>query len=332
VARAQQHARRRIARSEGEEERRDRPEHAAEGTVVTPPRGWKTTLSEVVRNRNRHNLSLISAGLAYYALLAAFPAMFAAVSLYGLVMAPDQIAQHMQSLTSLLPKEGADILQTGLTGLSNSRGGTLGIGAIVGFLLALFSARAGLDALMTATNIAYSAQEERGFIRRLLVSLALTFGAILGFVLLLLLGVAAPLVWKALGLSERLQWALEAVQWIVLWLVIAMGLAIVYRFAPCRKHTHWRWITVGSGTAALLWAVASLAFSVYVSHFGSYGKTYGAISGVVVLLLWFYLSSYVVLMGAEIDGTVEKQTANPPADPPAKRHGLHRESAGAHAR
>jgi membrane protein len=330
VARREQHVR----RHRGQKERADvarRPEHAADGTVATPPRGWKTTLAEVWANRSRHNLSLISAGLAYYALLAAFPAMFAAVSVYGLIMSPAQIAQHMQSVTSLLPEEAANILQTGLMGLTESRSGTLSIGAIVGFLLALFSARAGLDALMTATNIAYSAEEKRGFIRRLLVSLALTVGAILGFVLLLLLAVAAPFIWKALGFSERLQWVLEAAQWVVLWLVIALGLAIVYRFAPCRKHTHWRWITVGSATSALLWAIASLAFSIYVSHFGSYGKTYGTISGVVVLLLWFYLSSYVILIGAEIDGTVEKQTARPPADPPAERHGLRRQSAGAHA-
>jgi membrane protein len=331
VARSPQ-ASSRDARRESAERSRGRPEHAAEGTVATPPRGWKTTLSEVWSNRSRHNLSLISAGLAYYGLLAAFPAMFAAVSLYGLIMAPDEIAEHMELLTSLLPKEAADILQAGLMGLAESQSGTLSIGAVIGFVVALFSARAGLDALMTAANIAYSAQEKRGLIRRLLVSLALTLGAILGFVLLLLLAVAAPLLWQALGLSERLQWGLEALQWFVLWLLIATGLAIVYRFAPCRKNTHWRWITIGSATAALLWAVASLGFSVYASHFGSYGKTYGAISGVVVLLLWFYLSSYVVLMGAEIDGTVEKQTARPPAEPPAERHGLHRESAGAHAR
>jgi len=328
VARSAQHARH--ARPERRERLRDRPEHAAEGTVATPPRGWKATLKEVWGNLSRHNLSLISAGLAYYALLAAFPAMFAAVSLYGLVMAPDQIAQHMQSLTSLLPQEAAGILQAGLTGLTQSRSGTLSIGAIVGFVVALFSARAGLDALMTATNIAYTAKEERGVIRRLAVSLALTIGAILGFVLLFLLAVAAPLLWKALGLSEHLQWGLEALQWILLWLVIAMGLAIVYRYAPCRKNTHWRWITVGSATSSLLWAIASLAFSVYVSHFGSYGKTYGTISGVVVLLLWFYLSSYVVLVGAEIDGTVEKQTSRPPAEPPAERHGLRRETVGGH--
>lgn len=330
MARSQRQTRH--APAERAERVRDRPQHAAEGTVATPPRGWKATLAEVWSNRSRHNLSLISAGLAYYALLAAFPAMFAAVSLYGLIMAPEQIAQHLQSLTSFLPEEAAGILETGLKGLSESRSGTLSIGAVVGFVVAIFSARAGLDALMTATNIAYTAQEERGLVRRLLVSLALTLGAILGFVLLLLLGVAAPLLWKkALGLSERLQWAIEALQWVFLWLFIAIGLAIVYRFAPCRKHTHWRWITVGSATSALLWAMASLAFSVYVSHFGSYGRTYGAISGVVVLLLWFYLSSYIVLIGAEIDGTVEKQTARPPAEPPAERHGLRRQTAGGHA-
>ena len=114
-------------------------------------------------------------------------------------------------------------------------------------------------------------------------------------------------------------------------LVIVLGLAIVYRFAPSRANAHWRWITVGSATAATLWVVASLLFSLYVRNFGSYGETYGALASVVILLMWFFLSSYVVLIGAEIDATVEKQTSQPPAERPAHDNGLQRESARAAA-
>jgi membrane protein len=298
---------------------------------VTPPAGWKATLLRVKTNIGRHNVSLISAGLALYALLATFPALFAVVSMYGLFTDAGRIAEQSQSLTSFLPAEAASIFQTALRSIAEGQSGTLGIGAIVGFLLALWSARKGMEALMVATNIVFGAKETRGFLKRVAFSLALTLAAVIGFVAILLLGVAAPLLWEYLGLSDAIKAALGLVQWVVLWLVIVLGLAIVYRFAPSRANAHWRWITVGSATAATLWVVASLLFSLYVRDFGSYGETYGALASVVVLLLWFFLSSYVVLIGAEIDATIEKQTSQPPAERPAHDHGLHRDSARAPA-
>jgi membrane protein len=301
------------------------------GDAATPPAGWKATLLRVKTNIGRHNVSLISAGLALYALLATFPALFAIVSMYGLVTDASRIAEHTQSLTSFLPTEAAGIFQTALRSIAEGQSGKLGIGAIVGFLLALWSARKGMEALMIATNIVFSANETRGFVKRVAVSLALTLAAVLGFVVILLVAVGAPLLWQYLGLSDPTQTALGLIQWVVLWLVIVLGLAIVYRFAPTRAHAHWRWITVGSAVAASLWVVASLLFSLYVRNFGSYGETYGALSSVVILLLWFYLSSYVVLIGAEIDATVEKQTSQPPAASQARDRGLQRSSARAPA-
>jgi membrane protein len=230
-----------------------------------------------------------------------------------------------------LPAEAAEIFQNALRSIAEGQNGKLGIGAIVGFLLALWSARKGMEALMIATNIVFSAKETRGFVKRVAVSLALTLAAVLGFVVILLVAVGAPLLWEYLGLGDAIKTALGLVQWAVLWLLIVLGLAIVYRFAPSRANAHWRWITVGSATAATLWVVASLLFSLYVRNFGSYGETYGALASVVILLLWFFLSSYVVMIGAEIDATIEKQTSQPPAERPAHHHGLQRESARAPA-
>jgi membrane protein len=299
---------------------------------TTPPAGWKATLLRVKANIGRHNVSLIAAGLALYALLATFPALFAIVSMYGLVTDAGRIAEQTQSLTSFLPTEAAEIIQTALRSIAEGQTGKLGIGAFVGFLLSLWSARKGMEALMIATNIVFGGKETRGFVKRIGVSLALTVAAVIGFLVILLLAVGAPLVWEFLGLSDAIKTALGLVQWVVLWLVIVLGLAIVYRFAPSRANAHWRWITVGSATAASLWVVGSLLFSLYVRNFGSYGETYGALASVVILLMWFYLSSYVVLIGAEIDATIEKQTSQPPAERPASHeHGLQRETARAPA-
>jgi membrane protein len=312
-------------------ERRSRGGDDAGETGATPPAGWKATLLRVKTNIGRHNVSLISAGLALYALLAAFPALFAIVSMYGLFTDPSQIAEQTRSLTSFLPVEAAEILRNALSSIAEGQDGQLGIGAIIGFLLALWSARKGMEALMIATNIVFGAKETRGFVKRIAVSLALTLAAVLGFVVILLVGVGAPLLWQYLGLSEPIKTALGLVQWVVLWLVIVLGLAVVYRFAPSRANAHWRWITIGSAVAASLWVVASLLFSLYVRNFGSYGETYGALASVVILLMWFFLSSYVILIGAEIDATAEKQTSRPPAERPARDHGLQRDSARAPA-
>jgi membrane protein len=273
-----------------------------------PSRGWRDVLLRVKEETNKDNASLIAAGLALYALLAIFPALAAAVSLYGLFASPDQIAQQVESLSGVLPQQAAEILRTALQNLASQQGQALGIGAIIGFLLALWSARKGVVALMTATNIAYDEEEERGFFRQLLVSLAFTLGGVVAFVLVVALAVGLPVLLRALGVPGIVETLLSLARWIVLWFLVVLALAVVYRFAPDRDRPKWRWVSWGSAIAATLWLIGSLGFSLYVRNFGSYGETYGALGGVVVMLLWFYLSAYVVILGAEINAEMEHQT------------------------
>jgi membrane protein len=271
-------------------------------------RGWRDVAFRVRDQLNSDNVSLIAAGLALYALLAAFPALAAGLSLYGLFASPEGVANQVGALAGVLPQQAADILRGQLQDLAAQQGGALGFGAVAGFVLALWSARKGMSALMTATNIAYDEREERSFLRELAVSLAFTLGAVVAFVVVVALAVALPLVLQSLGLAGAAQVLLTVLRWAVLWLLLVLGLAVVYRYAPDRDEPKWRWVSWGSAIAATLWLLGSVLFSLYVRNFGSYGETYGALGGVVILLLWFYLSSYVVLLGAEINSELEHQT------------------------
>lgn len=282
---------------------------AAERPRDIPARGWIDVLKRVKNNIARDNASLIAAGLALYALLAAFPALAAAVALYGLFASPDQIASQLETLRGVLPQQATEILTGALTNLSSSQGRALGIGAVVGFVLALWSARKGMDALMKAMNIAYEEEEQRGFFKRILVSLAFTLGAVVGFVLIVGFGVALPLVLASLPLPEPLAIVASVLRWVLMWLIVVLALAVVYRYAPDRTEAKWRWVTWGSAIAAALWIVGSALFTLYVRTSGTYGETYGALGGVVVLLLWLYLTGFVVMLGAEINSELERQTA-----------------------
>jgi membrane protein len=184
-----------------------------------------------------------------------------------------------------------------------------------------------MSALMTATNIAYAEAEKRSFFRQTLVSLAFTIGAIVGFLIVLALGVALPVALKVLGTSSWVQWVAGALRWIVLWLVAVLGLAVLYRYAPSRERAQWRWVTWGSAIAATLWIVLSVLFAWYVSSFASYGKTYGALGGMIALLVWFYLSSLTVVIGAEINSEMERQTERDTTEGPEAPLG----ERGAHA-
>lgn len=299
---------------------------AAERPRDIPAKGWLDVAKRVKDSIARDNASLVAAGLALYALLAAFPALAAIVALYGLFASPDQIASQIESLRGVLPAQAAEILTGALTNLANSRGKALGIGAIVGFALALWSARKGMDALMKAMNIAYDEEEHRGFFKRMFVSLAFTLAAVVGFVLIVAFGVAVPLVLRSLSLPEPLAMVVSLLRWVLLWLVIVLALAVVYRYAPDRDHPKWRWVTWGSAIAAVLWIVGSALFTLYVRSSATYGETYGALGGVVVLLLWLYLTGFIVMLGAEINAELEHQTARdttkgPPE--PMGRRGAH---------
>jgi len=275
----------------------------AESPEEIPARGWWDIAVRVRRRIAADNVDIIAGGLALFALLAAFPALAAAVSIYGLFASPSSIAGHLQQFAGALPDEALQILQRQLTLFSQHRLGALRFGIGLGVVLSLWSARKGMVALMKVTNVAYREEEKRGLLRQMLISLFFAIGSVTVFVAVLLIGVALPL---APGMAGSV---VQAVRWLLLFGIAVLSLAVVYRFATDRKAPKWRWVTPGSFIAATLWLLGSALFSMYVRNWGSYGRVYGALGGVVVLVLWFYLSGYIIVLGAEINAELERQTA-----------------------
>lgn len=280
----------------------------AEHPREIPWRGWWDITVRVKDSLSRDNATLMAAGLAMYGLLALFPALTATISIYGLFVTPNQVVHQLSGFADQMPPGVWDLLKTQLQDVASHQHGTLSAAAAVGLLIALWSASSGMSSLMTATNIAYGQREQRGFILQAAIALLMTIGAVVGFILMLALTFAVPLVLGMLGTNIVLQILGEVVRWLLLGWFAVLALAIIYRLAPAREPPRWRWVTWGSGIAATLWLVGTVLFTLYVRFFASYQKTYGALSGVVVLLMWFYLSSFLVVLGAEINAESERQS------------------------
>lgn len=273
-----------------------------------PTSGWRDILWRVKDRISADNLSIISAGVAFYALLAIFPALIALVGLYGMVFDPQQVSQHLSALTSVLPGEAANLIGRQLSEVTSMEPTSLGVGSIVAVLFALWSASAGMRTLMTALDVAYGEKETRGTIRFYGTSLLLTLAAVLGGIVAIGTIVAIPVALRFLGLSEGLENIVAYGRWPLLAAVMLVGLAILYRYGPDCRTPKWRWLTPGAVLAMLLWIAGSALFSLYVTQFGSYNKTYGSMGAVVILMTWFLLTAYIVLIGAEINAETERQT------------------------
>jgi membrane protein len=280
----------------------------AEQPQQIPASGWWDIIVRVKSDLSRDNVSLVAGGLAMYALLSVFPALAAALSIYGLLFTPADVIKHMNALSGLVPPGVRDIFNSELQDVARRRTGTLTVAALLAVLVALASARSGMASLMQAVNIAYHEREKRGFFKQLMTSVSFTLGAILGVIVLLLLAVAVPMVLKTSISSPWVESIVATLRWALLWAFAVLGLAVTYRFAPARELARWRWVTWGSVVAATLWVTGSLLFAFYLRTFGSYAKMYGALGGVVVLLLWFYLSSFFVVLGAKLNAEMERQT------------------------
>jgi membrane protein len=281
------------------------PGGTAKKPTEVPAKGWLQITKRGFKEAKVDQVPLLAAGMAYYAFLAIFPAVIAAVILYGLFADPAQIAAQINSLGAAIP---ADIRKTITDQVTLASGSGAGWGAVIAIALALFSASGGVGNMMTAINTAYDEEETRGFVKKRLTALALTLGAIIFFLLVVALIAVVPAVLQVLGTNGIVLFLIQAVRWILIVVVIAVGLAVLYRVAPDRDAPKLRWVSVGAGIATLLWILASIGFSIYVSSFGNYAKTYGALAGIVILLLWLFITSYAILLGAEINAESEQQT------------------------
>lgn len=273
-----------------------------------PPLGWKDILLRAWGEVSAANLFLVAGGVTYAVLLALFPGLAAVVSLYGLLMDPSQIERQVASLSGILPEQAQQMLSEELHTLVQSSSGALGLSAILALLLALWSASRGMSGLITALNIAYEEPEKRGFFKLNLVALGLTVGLMIAGVIVVALVAVLPAAVQYLPLGDLSKWLLLILEWPLLVGFVLIGLAVMYRYAPSRDEPQWKWVSAGASAAVALWIIASIGFTVYVAHFNSYDKTYGSLGGVIILLTWLYISSFVILFGAAINAQSEKQT------------------------
>jgi len=270
--------------------------------------GWGNVFKLTKKKVAEDNLSIVAAGVAFYVFLGLIPALGALISIYGLLSDPIMIQKQFGSLEGLLPGEVITLLNEQMSRIANQSSGAT-LGALLGTLLALWSGAKAIKSVMVGLNIAYHEKETRNFVHLNGTALGLTFAGTLGIILAIGIIVALPPILTFLHISGIAGVFVSLVRWPVLGLLALFGFALIYRYGPDRDRSSLLWISSGAVIGTALWLIASLGFSFYVSHFGNYNKTYGSLGAVVVLLLWFVLSAYILLLGAEINSIIEHHPA-----------------------
>lgn len=283
------------------------PGGEAERPTQIPPKGWVQVVKRGWKEATADQVPLLSAGVAFYAFLALFPALIAIVSLYGIFADPTTIAAQIESLGQTLPEAARQLIVDQVNQLAGRRR-ALSIGAFIGIFIALFSASGGMQNLVSAVNTAYDEEEKRNFVKKRLRALLWTFGAIIFMVIMLAIVAVLPPVLEQLFGSGAIRWVIQIVGYLLLFLIVTFALAILYRYAPDRDAPKMKWVSIGALVATLIWLLASIGFSIYTTTFGNYAKTYGTFAGIVILLLWLWLTCYAILLGAEINAETEQQT------------------------
>ncbi|HMQ25821.1 MAG TPA: YihY/virulence factor BrkB family protein [Acidimicrobiales bacterium] len=295
------------ARSAGRRARPGPGRLGADDPTDIPAAGWKAIALRTKEQVRSDAVSTLAGGVAFFSVLAIFPAMIATLSIYGLVSDPADVARQVEELSAGLPDEVRRLLVAQLEAVASTSSSSLTVGLVVSVLAAFWAASKGMKALIEAINVAYDEDETRGFVELRVLAYGFTVGGVLLVVATVFAITALPALGEDLGPAGRAMAGF--VRWPVLAGVMLLGLAVIYRFAPARSNARWQWVTPGSLTAGLLWVLGSVVFAVYVNNFGNYDETYGSIGAVVVLMLWLYLTAFVVLLGAELNGEAERQSA-----------------------
>ncbi|WP_207308984.1 YihY/virulence factor BrkB family protein [Marinobacter salicampi] len=293
---------------------RSNSEHKSRGRSATVPgeiprKGWRDIFLRIKDAVGDNNLSLIAAGVAFYFLLAVFPSITAFLSIYGLVLDPEQAQAQVNAYTDILPEESRALLVEQTNTLTGSSSSALGFGVVFSLALALWSARRGTAAMTIALGVVYNEHDDRSLIKQVLMSLLLTVSLILFFIVSLAVIAAAPALLGILGLGTVTALLVDILRWPILAIIAMVALTGIYRFGPDRHSAQWRWLTPGAIFAVVAWLAMSGLFSWYVSNFGNFNEMYGSVGAVVILLFWFYLTAFIFLLGAQLDAEMEHQTA-----------------------
>lgn len=273
-----------------------------------PPAGWYDIAKRTYYEVDRDRVLAVAAGVTFYGLLALFPALAAFVSLYGLIASPETVVEHLSALATMMPAEGYELIRAQALKLTAQGAGELGLSLIVSLALSIWSANAGMKAMFDALNVAYGEDEKRGFVTLNLISLSFTAGVLVFALLGGFAVVAIPVLLERLYLGSIAEPLIQIGRWPVLIVVLAAGLAVLYRFGPSRDQAQWRWVSPGALVAVLVWIVASIGFSWYVANFEDYDKTYGTVGAAIGLMMWMWISATILLVGAELNAESERQT------------------------
>lgn len=273
-----------------------------------PPRGWWEILKRTAQQFSENELLSEAASVTFFALLSIFPAIAALISIYGLIADPRTISEHLDTAAGFLPGGGLDIIKEQVKRLTENPASNLGFGVILGIGTAVWSANQGSKAVFSALNNVYEEKEKRGFIKLTAITLGFTAGALVFLILLMSAVVVLPIVLNFIGLKDSTDLLVRVGRWPAVLALLAIFLAALYRIGPSRQAAKWRWISWGSAFAAVTWIALSIGFSWYVSHFGNYNKTYGSLGAVVGFMTWIWLSTTVILLGAQLNAEMEVQT------------------------
>ncbi len=274
-----------------------------------PAKGWKDIVWRVYGCVEEERLGLIAAGVAFYVILGLFPALTALVSVYGLLTDPRSIAEQVIALYGVLPDDVIALIRDQLNTLTNAPRGQLGLGFVVSLSLALWTVNTAMMSVFDGLNVTYREREKRSFVRLNLVSLAFAMGAVVMAMLYMTAIAVVPLVLSYIGIGSFADMLIRVLRWPIIMAMSAVAIALLARYGPSREHARWAWITPGSVFVMLAWVVMSIGFSVYLSNFAHYDKTYGTLGAVIGVMVWVWLSTYILLVGSAINAEMEHQTA-----------------------
>ncbi|HET8865760.1 MAG TPA: YihY/virulence factor BrkB family protein [Gracilimonas sp.] len=283
--------------------------HSAEKPHQLTWQGWKQIGKRVKSQLTVDHISIVSAGVAFYFFLSLFPTLIAAISIFGLVMEPAEIQQQISEVAHILPDQSSEMISNILEGITEKSSKSLGWSLVWSILFSLFTAMQGTKAVFEGINVAYDEIDERGFFKYNGLTLLFTLGGILIGIISAALVIVFPAIIQSIdipasGVEKIIPW----LRWPVLALIVMGVLAITYKIAPDRRNPQFSWVSWGAVIATVLWVAGSGLFSFYISNFGTYDKMYGSFSAVIILMLWFYITAYVTLLGAEINSEMEHQT------------------------
>jgi membrane protein len=293
----------------------DAPERSQHGhgrfsgnPLQIPWAGWKGILWRTYVHTGEDRLLATAAGVVFFGLLAVFPAITALVSCYGLFANPSTIGANLQTLALMLPEGSFQIVQDQVARVLEKGDTALGVTFVFGLALAIWSANAGVKAIIDALNVVYEEREKRSFVRLNLLSLAFTTGGIVALLLMVAAVVAFPLALDRLDLAPESQTIVSLARWPLLSAILLVALGVLYRFGPSRPPARWLSLGVSTLAASLLWVAGSSLLSWYLSNFGKYNATYGSLGAAIGLMMWMWMSAIIVLCGAELNSEIERQT------------------------